>query len=67
METNDGRVKFLTDLGWQVTTSPVETQQVRIPTEVTEVFERYNTLQISQGYDLNPLAGKNRDALCLSG
>lgn len=58
METNDGRVKFLSDLGWQVTTSPVETQQVRIPTEVTEVFERYNSLQISQGYDLNPLAGK---------
>lgn len=58
METNDGRVKFLSDLGWQVTTSPVETQQVRIPTEVTEVFERYNTLQLSQGYDLNPLAGK---------
>ena len=29
--TNDDRVKFLTDLGWEVTTSPVESSQVRIP------------------------------------
>ena len=55
---NDGRVKFLTDFGWNVTTSPVESGRVRIPQEASEVFDRYNKLQQGQGYDLNPYAGK---------
>ena len=59
VSTNDDRVKFLTDLGWEVTTSPAETSQVRIPQEQSEVFDRYNALQKSQGYDLSAYAGKN--------
>ena len=59
VSTNDGRVKFLTDFGWDVTTSPVETSQVRIPEQSSDVFERYNALQQSQGYDLSKYAGKN--------
>ena len=59
VSTNDDRVKFLTDLGWEVTTSPAETSQVRIPQEESEVFDRYNALQKSQGYDLSAYAGKN--------
>ena len=57
--TNDDRVKFLADLGWEVTTSPAETSQVRIPQETNEVFDRYNALQKSQGYDLGAYAGRN--------
>ena len=56
---NDSRVKFLTDFGWEVSTSPAESGQVRIPTEQTAVYERYNALQKSQGYDLSPYAGKS--------
>lgn len=56
---NDTRVKFLTDLGWEVVTSPSQSTQVRIPKEPTEVYERYNALQKSQGYDLSAYAGKN--------
>lgn len=56
---NDGRVKFLEDFGWDVAASPVESSQVKIPTETTEVFDRYNQLQKSQGYDLAKYAGKN--------
>jgi hypothetical protein len=55
---NDARVKFLTDFGWQVSTSPTESGQVRIPEQQTEVFSRYNALQKSQGYDLSQYAGK---------
>lgn len=55
---NDQRVKFLTDLGWQVTTSPKESSQVRIPSTTSEIFDRYNALQKSQGYDLSSFAGK---------
>ena len=55
---NDSRVTFLKDFGWEVTTSPLESGQVRIPTETTEVFDRYNQLQQAQGYDLMKYSGK---------
>ena len=57
-DTNDARVKFLTDLGWEITASPTESAEVRIPTKSDEVFDRYNELQKSQGYDLSKYAGK---------
>ncbi len=55
---NDGRVAFLKSFGWEVTTSPVESGQVKIPKEQSDVFERYNALQLAQGYDLTKFAGK---------
>ena len=57
--TNDARVAFLKSFGWEVASSPVESSQVKIPKETTEVFDRYNALQKSQGYDLTQYAGKN--------
>ena len=56
---NDARVKFLQGFGWDVEASPTESSQVRIPETGTEVFDRYNQLQKSQGYDLSKFAGKN--------
>ncbi len=58
MSSNDARVKFLTDFGWEVAASPVESGQVRIPETDSDVFQRYNALQKSQGYDLSEFAGK---------
>ncbi|MBE6920591.1 MAG: DUF4830 domain-containing protein [Ruminococcaceae bacterium] len=55
---NDARVAFLKSFGWEVTTSPVESGQVRIPESGNDVFNRYNELQKSQGYDLSAYAGK---------
>lgn len=59
VSTNDGRIQFLRSFGWEVTNSPVESSQVKIPKDASEVFERYNTLQKSQGYDLSNYAGKH--------
>ncbi|MBQ6997567.1 MAG: DUF4830 domain-containing protein [Oscillospiraceae bacterium] len=58
ISNNDARVEFLRGFGWDVTTSPVESSQVRIPEQTSEVFDRYNTLQKQQGYDLSQYAGK---------
>ena len=58
MSDNDSRVQFLESQGWQVITSPKEASQVKIPTEQTPVYSRYNDLQKSQGYDLSKYAGK---------
>ena len=57
VNNNDDRVNFLSGFGWEVTTSPVESSQVRIPAQQSEVFDRYNALQKSQGYDLSNYAG----------
>jgi hypothetical protein len=56
--TNDDRVAFLANLGWDVTVTPTETMQVRIPENDDAVFRRYNDLQKSQGYDLSAYSGK---------
>ena len=58
MAGNDGRVQFLQNLGWEVSASPIQSGQVRIPQEQNEVFSRYNELQKSAGYDLSEYAGK---------
>ena len=58
VKTNEGRVAFLQSFGWEVSEEPVQTQEVRVPTEGNEVFQRYNELQLSQGYDLTQYAGK---------
>ena len=55
---NDDRVQFLNSFGWEVVSSPVQTSQVRIPANSSQVFERYNELQKTQGYDLSKFAGK---------
>ncbi len=58
IHSNDDRIQFLASFGWEVVTSPAETSQVRIPEKSSEVFERYNTLQKTMGYDLSEYAGK---------
>ena len=58
VSNNDARVAFLKEFGWDVTTSPVESGQVRIPEKSSEVFDRYNALQKSQVYELSAYAGK---------
>ena len=58
LSDNDRRVGFLKDFGWEVTPSPRESSQVKIPEEASRLFERYNNLQKAQGYDLTDYAGK---------
>ena len=59
VSSNDGRVQFLKNFGWDLAASPMESGQVKIPKEHSDVFERYNTMQKGQGYDLSAYAGKN--------
>ena len=57
-ESNEARVAYVTQQGWQVNAEPVQTQSVKIPTADTEVFRRYNELQKTQGFDLTQYAGR---------
>ena len=56
--TNEERLAFLAQYGWEADPVPLETQEVRVPEEWNEVFTRYNQLQQSMGYDLTPYGGK---------
>lgn len=57
-KTNEERIAFLASYGWEVDSEPVQTQEVRIPEEFTDVLTRYNKIQTDQGFDLSKLAGK---------
>lgn len=57
-DSNEARVAYLTQCGWELNAEPVQTQSVKIPTEDSEVFARYNSLQKSQGFDLTEYAGR---------
>ncbi len=52
------RLTFLSQFGWDVDPDPVKVEEVIIPTEFNEVYEKYNQLQISQNFDLTAYAGK---------
>ncbi len=59
IKTNDDRIAFLSQFGWEVNATPVETREVKIPTEFDKVFTSYNEIQKQQGLDLSRYKNKN--------
>lgn len=57
LETNNQREEYLTSLGWEFKTNCDE-KQVQIPSEFNDVYTRYNEIQKSQGFDLEPYKGQ---------
>ena len=57
LETNDQREEYITSLGWEFKTNCDE-KQVQIPSEFNDVYTRYNEIQKSQGFDLEPYKGQ---------
>ena len=57
-DANSERIAFLSSFGYTVNGEPAETGTVMIPAQPSEVFDRYNELQKSQGYDLSQYAGQ---------
>ena len=49
---------FLSQFGWQVEATPVETRTVTIPAEFDKVFAAYNEMQKEQGLNLLKYKGK---------
>ncbi|MBQ2830866.1 MAG: DUF4830 domain-containing protein [Oscillospiraceae bacterium] len=57
-ETNEARIAYLTQLGWEVKSEPVEILQLWLPETLdAEPFASYNMLQLSQGFDMTPCCG----------
>lgn len=59
IKTNDDRIKFFSQFGWQIDPEAVESVEVTIPEEFDKIFTAYNELQKRQGLDLAKYKGKN--------
>lgn len=57
LNDNDDRLEYLSSLGWQVEAEPADTKTVVIPREFDAVYQDYNELQKSQGFDLSEYCG----------
>ncbi len=58
IKTNEDRMAFLGQFGWEVDATPVESTTVTIPAEFDKVFASYNELQRRQGLDLSSYASR---------
>ncbi len=56
--TNEERVAYLTSLGWEVKSEPIETLSVTLGETLEEPYLSYNELQKAQGFDLGRCCGK---------
>ena len=59
IKTNDDRIRFLEQFGWQVDPEAIESIEVTVPEEFDKIFSAYNELQKSQGLDLSRYKKKN--------
>jgi hypothetical protein len=57
VRNNKQRVEYLESLGWKVDEAAVDEQRVKIPVTFSDVYIRYNALQLAQGFDLTRYGG----------
>ena len=55
--TNEERITFFSQFGWQINPEPIEVKEIIIPQEFDEVYENYNSIQKQQGLDLELYKG----------
>lgn len=58
IKSNEDRIEFLKQFGWEVSPEAVESEQVTIPSDFDKVFAGYNEIQKRQGLDLSKYKGK---------
>ena len=58
VKTNEDRVGFLSQFGWQVKNDPVESSEVTVPESFDKIFVGYNEIQKRQGLDLSKYKNK---------
>jgi len=58
VSTNEDRINFLRQFGWEVEKEPVEVEEVIIPKEFDDVYIKYNEIQLENGLDLSKYKSK---------
>ncbi len=59
IKTEEDRIEFLKQFGWEVKPTAVEQKDVKVPKEFDSIFNTYNEMQKRQGLDLSKYKGKN--------
>ncbi len=57
--TNQKRVAYLSSLGLKVNETAVSVKNTRIPEKLSGIYEEYNEIQKSQGFNLSNFKGKD--------
>ncbi len=57
-ETAEQRIAFAAQFGWETDSEPVEVREVVIPSQFGDVYEKYNRIQLEQGFDLSEYKGE---------
>lgn len=57
VKSEKDRIKYLSQYGWEVESPALTHDTVVIPRTFSDVFEDYNSLQLSQGFDLSQYCG----------
>ncbi len=58
VRTEEDRVRYLQSYGWAIDPQSLAVEELLIPTQFDESYDAYLALQIAQGFDLTPYAGK---------
>ncbi len=58
IKTEEDRIAFLAQFGWETGESPVEQTDVTVPAEFDKILKSYNEVQKQQGLDLTKYKGK---------
>jgi len=58
IKTEEDRVAYLREWGWQVSPQAALVEELELPEEFGEEYARYLELQAGQGFDLTKYAGK---------
>lgn len=56
--SEEAAAAFLKDCGWEIERGSAESEDVYIPSSFSEMYERYNAIQLKQGYDLSKYKGE---------
>ena len=59
IKTEEDRIEFLRQFGWEVTPEAVESVEITIPERFDKIFTAYNEMQKRQGLDLSKYKKKN--------
>lgn len=59
IKTNEDRIGFLKQFGWEVEEKAVSENEVKIPRELDKILSAYNDIQSNLGLDLSKYKGKN--------
>lgn len=58
VKTNEDRLNFLEQFGWETESEPKESVKLSVPSDFDKILAQYNELQKQQGLDLAKYRGK---------